>query len=95
MQALAPAFPVLKTLQLTDYKVRVVNSADGTAARVRVLIEHRFDHQRFGTVGVSENIIEASWHALVEAVEYVVLAAADTAVEARGEPALVGAGSSS
>jgi len=73
MQALIPAFPVLAGLQLTDYRVRVVNSSDGTAAKVLVLIEHRFAHQSFGTVGVSENIIEASWRALVEAVEYVVL----------------------
>lgn len=72
--ALTPAFPILNELQLTDYRVRVVNSADGTAAKVLVLIEHRFGHERFGTVGVSENIIEASWRALVEAVEYVVLA---------------------
>lgn len=72
--ALTPAFPALADLQLTDYRVRVVNSADGTAAKVRVLIEHRFGHERLGTVGVSENIIEASWRALVEAIEYVVLA---------------------
>ena len=77
--ALAPAFPSLKRLQLIDYKVRVVNSSDGTAAKVRVLIEHRFNHKRFGTIGVSENIIEASWIALVEAMEYAVLAAADVA----------------
>jgi 2-isopropylmalate synthase len=75
MQALTPAFPVLGTMQLTDYRVRVVNSADGTAAKVLVLIEHRLDHARFGTVGVNANIIEASWRALVEAVEYVVLTA--------------------
>ncbi|MDA3963194.1 MAG: citramalate synthase [Planctomycetota bacterium] len=68
--ALIPAFPELEKLQLVDYKVRVVNSADGTAAKVRVLIENRFEHQRFGTVGVSENVIEASWLALVEAIEY-------------------------
>jgi 2-isopropylmalate synthase len=73
VQALTPAFPVLATLQLTDYRVRVVNSSDGTAAKVLVSIEHRYGHQTFGTVGVSENIIEASWRALVEAVEYVVL----------------------
>lgn len=73
IQALSPAFPVLGTMQLTDYRVRVVNSADGTAAKVLVLIEHRIDGTRFGTVGVSANIIEASWRALVEAVEYVVL----------------------
>jgi 2-isopropylmalate synthase len=75
MLALIPAFPVLGTMQLTDYRVRVVNSADGTAAKVLVLIEHRIDHTSFGTVGVHANIIEASWQALVEAVEYVVLTA--------------------
>jgi 2-isopropylmalate synthase len=75
MQALIPAFPVLGTMQLTDYRVRVVNSADGTAAKVLVLIEHRLDHTCFGTVGVNANVIEASWRALVEAVEYVVLTA--------------------
>jgi 2-isopropylmalate synthase len=79
MQALTPAFPVLEKLHLTDYRVRVVNSADGTAAKVLVLIEHRIDHEHFGTVGVSANIIEASWRALVEAIEYVVLACGDPA----------------
>jgi 2-isopropylmalate synthase len=52
-----------------DYKVRVVNSADGTAAKVRVLIEHGYDGMRFATVGVSENVIEASWQALVDAID--------------------------
>ena len=73
MEALTPAFPVLGTLQLTDYRVRVVNSTHGTAAKVLVLIEHRIGQRTFGTVGVSENIIEASFRALAEAVEYVVL----------------------
>ena len=74
-QALTPAFPVLERLQLTDYRVRVVNSTDGTAAKVLVLIEHRLGQLQFGTVGVSANIIEASWRALVDAVEYVMLTA--------------------
>lgn len=77
--ALVPTFPLLADMQLVDYKVRVVNSADGTAAKVRVLIEHQFQHRRFGTTGVSENIIEASWRALVEAVEYAVLSGEDAA----------------
>lgn len=77
LQALCPAYEVLKGLQLVDYKVRVVNSADGTAAKVRVLIEHRFQHCRFSTLGVSENIIDASWNALVEACEFAVLSAED------------------
>ncbi|MFW5750475.1 MAG: citramalate synthase [Planctomycetota bacterium] len=72
-QALEPQYPSLAALQLVDYKVRVVNSADGTAAHVRVLIESRHAHSRFGTVGVHENIIEASWRALVESMEFVVL----------------------
>ncbi|MBM4362834.1 MAG: citramalate synthase [Deltaproteobacteria bacterium] len=75
MQALVPVFPVLGELQLSDYKVRVVNSADGTAAKVLVRVEHRLGARRIGTVGVSENVIEASWRALVEAVEAVVLPA--------------------
>ena len=75
MEALKPAFPVLAPLQLTDYRVRVVNSTHGTAAKVLVSIEHRWHQRTFGTVGVSENIIEASFRALAEAVEYVVLTA--------------------
>jgi len=71
-QALHGAFPVLSRMTLTDYKVRVVNSADGTGARVRVLIEHEIDRRRFSTVGVHANIIEASWQALVDAIDYCV-----------------------
>jgi 2-isopropylmalate synthase len=78
-QALAGAFPVLSRMTLTDYKVRVVNSADGTGARVRVLIEHEIDRHRFSTVGVHANIIEASWKALVDAIDYAVALAADAA----------------
>mgnify|MGYP000161404816 FL=1 len=69
-EALNPHFPRLAEIHLTDYKVRVVDSADGTAAKVRVLIEHQLHGQPIGTVGVSENIIEASWQALVEGLEY-------------------------
>ncbi len=61
--------PQLRDLHLTDYKVRVVNSTDGTAAQVRVLIEHAWHGRTLGTIGVSANIIDASWMALVEAVE--------------------------
>jgi 2-isopropylmalate synthase len=73
MQALTGKFPMLESLHLTDYKVRVVNSNDGTSARVRVLVQFQHGSHRFGTVGVHENVIEASWRALVDAVEYVVL----------------------
>jgi len=63
-------YPSLKEIHLIDYKVRVVNAGAGTAARVRVIIESRDKHSIWGTVGVSENIIEASWQALVDSVEY-------------------------
>ena len=73
MQALVESFPELQDLRLIDYKVRVVNSSDGTAAKVRVLIENRIEQERFVTIGVSENIIEASFRALSESFDYVVL----------------------
>jgi 2-isopropylmalate synthase len=60
----------LSEMQLVDYKVRVVNPRAGTAARVRVVIETRDGIDVWGTVGVSENIIEASWLALVDSIEY-------------------------
>jgi 2-isopropylmalate synthase len=79
-QALLPHFPSLDTLRLVDYKVRVVNSTASTAAKVRVSIEFKSPHGDaagegggagvFGTVGVSENIIDASWQALVDGIEY-------------------------
>jgi len=55
---------------LIDYKVRVVNAREGTAAKVRVIIESRDKNSLWGTVGVSENIIEASWQALSDSMEY-------------------------
>jgi 2-isopropylmalate synthase len=63
-------YPGIAEMRLIDYKVRVVNGRDGTAARVRVVIESRDKHSIWGTVGVSENIIEASWLALVDSVEF-------------------------
>ncbi len=63
-------YPAIKDMHLVDYKVRVVNAKEGTAARVRVIIESRDKKSIWGTVGVSENIIEASWQALVDSVEY-------------------------
>jgi 2-isopropylmalate synthase len=63
-------YPSIKEIHLIDYKVRVVNAREGTAARVRVIIETRDKTDIWGTVGVSENIIEASWQALVDSVEY-------------------------
>jgi 2-isopropylmalate synthase len=63
-------YPTIKDIHLIDYKVRVVNARAGTAARVRVIIQSRDKDSIWGTVGVSENIIEASWQALVDSVEY-------------------------
>ena len=63
-------YPSIRDVRLIDYKVRVVNAREGTAARVRVIIESRDKDSIWGTVGVSENIIEASWLALVDSVEY-------------------------
>ncbi|MHC5056981.1 MAG: citramalate synthase [Planctomycetota bacterium] len=69
-KALLPFYDNLREVQLTNYKVRIVNPLASTAARVLVLIESRDARDRWATVGVSENIIEASWIALVDSVEY-------------------------
>jgi len=68
--ALSRFFPVLKKVKLTDYKVRILESSEGTAAQTRVLIESSDGRSSWGTVGVSGNIIEASLQALVDAIEY-------------------------
>ncbi|MCA9208818.1 MAG: citramalate synthase, partial [Planctomycetales bacterium] len=69
-KALIPTYPNLGKMHLVDYKVRVINSTEGTAAKVRVVPESADEHSVWSTVGVSENIIEASWLALVDALEY-------------------------
>ncbi len=69
-KALTEVYPGLTEMTLVDYKVRVINSTEGTAARVRVVIQSRDRDDVWSTVGVSENIIEASWIALIDAVEY-------------------------
>ena len=67
-KCLARVYPQIADVRLTDYKVRVLDSYKGTAAKVRVLIEWS-DHKRsWTTVGVSDNVIEASWKALVDAI---------------------------
>ena len=60
-------------MHLVYYKVRVINSDAATAARVRVVIESKDAHDAWGTVGVHENVIEASWQALVDSIEYKLL----------------------
>ncbi len=69
-KALNGRFPALVNVKLVDYKVRVINSEAATAAGVRVVIESADDEEVWGTVGVSENVIEASWIALVDSYEY-------------------------
>ncbi|MBY0458846.1 MAG: citramalate synthase, partial [Gemmataceae bacterium] len=69
-KALVRFYPRLEEMTLVDYKVRVVNPKAGTAAKVRVVIESRDAAGVWGTVGVSENIIEASWLALCDSIEY-------------------------
>lgn len=66
-------YPILREMSLIDYKVRVVNARAATAAKVRVVIESRDHDSIWGTVGVSENLIDASWKALVDSVEYKLL----------------------
>ncbi|MFA6170534.1 MAG: citramalate synthase [Candidatus Margulisiibacteriota bacterium] len=63
-------YPQLKEMKLTDYKVRVLNTEAGTAAKVRVTVESADDSKVWGTVGVSENVTEASWLALIDSIEY-------------------------
>ncbi len=69
-KALNGTFPALARMHLVDYKVRVINSEAATAAGVRVVIESQDETDVWGTVGVSENIIEASWIALTDSYEY-------------------------
>ncbi len=72
-KALEKFYPQLKKVKLLDYKVRVLAAGKGTSARVRVLVESGDEHRKWGTVGVSSNIIEASWQALVDSIEYKLL----------------------
>lgn len=72
-KALEKFYPQLKQVRLLDYKVRVLTAATGTAANVRVLVESGDQAHKWGTVGVSENIIEASWQALVDGIDYKLL----------------------
>lgn len=69
-KALEGVYPNIREMKLTDYKVRVLEEKDGTEALVRVLIETSDGHASWGTVGVSANIIEASWQAMVDSLAY-------------------------
>jgi 2-isopropylmalate synthase len=77
-KALEGFYPQLRRVRLLDYKVRVLAAQGGTASRVRVLIESGDQERKWGTVGVSANIIEASWQALVDSIEYRLLRGGDS-----------------
>jgi 2-isopropylmalate synthase len=74
-KALTPVYPALSQFQLADYKVRILDGENGTAALTRVLIDTQNGAKRWSTVGASTNIIEASWRALADSVEYGLTAA--------------------
>jgi 2-isopropylmalate synthase len=82
-KALQPHFPLVKDIQLADYKVRILNSNDGTAAVTRVLIDwHDGATRRWSTVGAGPNILEATWLALSDGFEYAVAVQGAPKVEA-------------
>lgn len=68
--AITRYFPHVEQIELSDFKVRVLDETVGTEAVTRVLIESTDGEDSWGTVGVSENVIEASWEALVDSIEY-------------------------
>ena len=71
--ALSKSYPSLEDLKLKDYKVRILASQSGTDSKTRVLIESGDGNELWGTVGASDNIIEASWQAIRDSVEYKLL----------------------
>ena len=83
-QAIGSRYPALANLHLTDYKVRVLNTSTGTAAVTRVLIDSTDGERSWSTIGVSENIIEASWSALSDSIVYGLLTAAERTDERGG-----------
>jgi 2-isopropylmalate synthase len=72
-KALLPHFPQIAAMRLEDYKVRIIDSGTGTAAKTRVLVVSTDGSRTWGTVGVSTNIIDASWQALVDSIEFFLL----------------------
>ncbi len=69
-KALERFYPAISEIRLTDYKVRVLDSRQASAAKVRVLIESTDHREHWTTIGVSTDVIDASWHALVDSIEY-------------------------
>ncbi len=75
--AVLERFPVLASVHLTDYKVRVLDTSEGTGARIRVLIDSTDGERSWSTIGVSENVIDASWLALQDSLVFALLHASD------------------
>lgn len=69
-KALTRFYPGIGGMHLVDFKVRIIEGSEGTAAKVRVLLDSRDDHDLWSTIGVSTNVIDASWHALVDSFHY-------------------------
>lgn len=69
-KALTKFYPQIMDMHLVDFKVRIVEGSEGTAAKVKVLLDSQDEHEIWSTIGVSENIIEASWQALVDSIQY-------------------------
>ncbi len=86
-KALVPLYPQLADFQLADYKVRILDSSNGTAAITRVLIDTQSGTRRWSTVGAGTNIIRASWLALVDSVEYGLCVAEATEADQRSRKA--------
>ena len=80
-QALVKYYPEIRDMHLSDYKVRVMNEKDATASKVRVLVESSNFNSSWSTVGVSENIIEASWQAILDSIRYSLIGKTKAAVE--------------
>jgi 2-isopropylmalate synthase len=87
-KALVASYEQLENVHLSDYKVRVIDPENGTGAAVRVLIEHHSGHETWNTVGVSTNIIEASWQALADGICFYLLKAGVTPLQSDEPPAL-------
>jgi 2-isopropylmalate synthase len=87
---LSPHYPEIRSVALTDYKVRVLDGKKGTAAKVRVLVEWTDNSRSWATVGVSENIIEASWRALSDAIRLELMRLHDRSDSPIAEPTAVG-----
>jgi len=84
-KALSRFYPEIKDVVLTDFKVRILDPNEATAAVTRVIIESSDGKRQWGTVGVSPNIIEASWQALVDSVEYKLFADENQSLNEAGE----------